>query len=94
MTVLYFVTADNKMLEYCLLFLVVIGGEGIKIEKEVELTELREWHGWYLLGGIQLSEGKVKMMNKIELFSTLREEKEYSVEIILMDRHELQIEVS
>ena len=73
MTVLYFVTVDNKMLQYWWLLLVLVGG--IKIEKEVGFAELREWHGWYLLGGVSLSDGKVVMETKVELLSTLREEK-------------------
>lgn len=81
-----FVTVDNNMLQYWLLLLVLTCVEGIKIEKEIGFAELRESHGWYLLGGVSLSEGKVMMSSKIELFSTLREDKEYNMEIVLMDK--------
>lgn len=85
MTVLDYVTMDIIMLQYWLLLLVLTYVEGIKIEKEVGFAELRESHGWYLLGGVSLSEGKVIISSKIELISTLREDKKYNMEIVLMN---------
>lgn len=56
MTVFDYVTVYNNMLQYWLLLLLLVLTyvEGIKIEKEIGFAELRESHGWYLLGGVSL----------------------------------------